>query len=56
LTLQSRQKRWDLTLPAGFKVTTNDRVFNDEGAQIAEFDVHARGRIGTTEFDWFQLP
>ena len=39
-------------LPAGFKVTTNDRVFNDEGVQIAEFDVHARGRVGTTEFDW----
>lgn len=39
-------------LPAGFKVTTNDCIFNDEGVQIAEFDVHARGRIGTTEFDW----
>jgi Restriction endonuclease len=39
-------------LPAGFKVTTNDRVFNDEGVQIAEFDVHARGHIGTTDFDW----
>jgi restriction endonuclease len=39
-------------LPAGFTVTTNDRVYNDEGVQIAEFDVQARGRIGTTDFAW----
>lgn len=39
-------------LPAGFKVATNDRVYNDDGVQIAEFDVHAIGKIGTTEFRW----
>jgi hypothetical protein len=39
-------------LPAGFSVTTNDRVYNDEGVHIAEFDVQARGRIGTTDFAW----
>src|SRR5262249_24064648 len=39
-------------LAGGFKVTTNDRVFNDEGVQIAEFDVRVQGRIGTTDFDW----
>ncbi|GAB4508017.1 MAG: hypothetical protein Tsb0026_05720 [Sulfuricaulis sp.] len=38
-------------LPEGFSVTTNDRVFND-GVQIAEFDVQARGKIGTTDFAW----
>lgn len=39
-------------LPEGFTVTTNERVFNEEGIQIAEFDVEARGRIGTTDFAW----
>lgn len=39
-------------LPQGFVVTTNDRVYNDEGVQIAEFDIHAKGKIGTTEFKW----
>lgn len=39
-------------LPAGFSVTTNDRVYNDEGDQIAEFDVQVRGHIGTTDFSW----
>lgn len=39
-------------VPAGFNVTTNDRVFNDEGTQIAEFDVLVQGKIGTSEFRW----
>lgn len=39
-------------VPEGFSVTTNDRVFNDEGIQIAEFDVLVQGRIGTSEFQW----
>ena len=39
-------------LPAAFEVTTNDRVYNDDGVQIAEFDVHVIGKIGTTEFRW----
>jgi Restriction endonuclease len=39
-------------VPEGFKVTTNDRVFNDDGVQIAEFDVLVQGKIGTTEFQW----
>jgi hypothetical protein len=29
-------------LPQGFTVSTNQRVFNDDGIQIAEFDVDAR--------------
>lgn len=39
-------------LPTGFKVTTNERVFNDEGIQIAEFDIEIRGKVGTTEIAW----
>jgi len=39
-------------LPFGFEVKTNERVFNYDGIQIAEFDVEARGRVGTTNFAW----
>lgn len=39
-------------LPEGFDVKTNERVFNDEGVQIAEFDIEIRGRIGSTDFAW----
>jgi hypothetical protein len=38
-------------LPAEFKFATNDRVYNDDGVQIAEFDVHIMGKIGTTASD-----
>ena len=27
-------------------------VFNDEGVQIAEFDVEVRGKVGTTNIAW----
>jgi hypothetical protein len=39
-------------IPQGFKVTTNDRVLNEEGIQVAEFDVLVQGAIGTGEFQW----
>ena len=39
-------------VPEGFSVTANDRVFNEDGVQIAEFDVLVQGRVGTTEFQW----
>ncbi len=39
-------------LPGGFKVTTNERIFNDEGIQIAEFDIEIRGKVGSTEIAW----
>ncbi len=39
-------------VPEGFKVTTNDRVFNDDGVQVAEFDVLVEGKVGTTDFQW----
>lgn len=39
-------------VPQGFDVKTNQRVYNDEGIQIAEFDVEVRGKIGTTAIAW----
>ena len=39
-------------IPQGFTVTTNDRVVNDEGVQVAEFDVIVQGKIGTGEIKW----
>jgi hypothetical protein len=38
--------------PHGLKVSTNERVFNDEGVQIAEFDVEVSGKFGSTEIRW----
>ena len=42
----------DTLLPPGFDVKSNERVFNDEGTQIAEFDVQIRGKVGTTTIAW----
>ena len=42
----------ELLLPTGFKVTSNERIYNDEGIQIAEFDVEVRGKLGTTDIAW----
>ena len=39
-------------LPPGFQVKSNERVFNDEGVQIAEFDIEIRGKVGTTTIAW----
>jgi hypothetical protein len=39
-------------LPEGFGVVTNQRIYNDDGIQIAEFDVEIRGRLGTTDLAW----
>ncbi len=39
-------------LPHGFDVKTNNRVFNDEGVQIAEFDIEVRGKVGSTDITW----
>lgn len=39
-------------LPEGFAVVTNQRIYNDDGLQIAEFDVEIRGRLGTTDLSW----
>lgn len=39
-------------LPEGYDVKTNKRIYNDDGMQIAEFDVEIRGRLGTTDIAW----
>jgi len=39
-------------LPEGYEVKTNKRIYNDDGIQIAEFDVEIRGKLGTTEIAW----
>lgn len=39
-------------LPRGFVVKSNERVFNDEGIQIAEFDIEVNGKVGTTTIFW----
>ena len=39
-------------LPQGFDVKANTRMYNNAGAQIAEFDVEIRGRLGSTDIAW----
>lgn len=41
-----------LLLPQGFEVKPNARVFNEEGVQIAEFDIEIRGKLGSTDIAW----
>ncbi|MGB4248956.1 MAG: restriction endonuclease [Pseudohongiellaceae bacterium] len=42
----------ELLLPQGFQVRTNKCIFNDEGVQIAEFDIEIEGKAGTTDLRW----
>lgn len=39
-------------LPENFTIISNEMVFNDEGTQIAEFDIEISGKLGTTEINW----
>lgn len=39
-------------LPPSFDVKCNTRVLNDEGVQIAEFDIEVNGKVGTTTICW----
>jgi ribosomal protein S28E/S33 len=41
-----------ILVPHGITVTPNEKVFNDDGVQIAEFDIEIEGKIGTTKFKW----
>ncbi len=34
-------------LPLGFEVNSNSKIFNDEGVQIAEFDIEISGILGS---------
>jgi len=36
----------------GLEITTNKKTYDDDGNQIAEFDIEVRGRIGTTVIAW----
>lgn len=39
-------------LPQGYEVRANERVYNEEGVQVAELDVEVRGKIGSTNITW----
>ena len=39
-------------LPPGFTAATNERVLDDDGAQIAELDIEVRGKLGSTSIAW----
>ena len=39
-------------LPHGFEVKTNEKVYDADGVQIAEFDIEIRGKVGSTNFTW----
>ncbi|KAA3646578.1 MAG: hypothetical protein DWQ07_10245 [Chloroflexi bacterium] len=41
-----------ILLQKGFDVETRKRVFNDDGTQIAEFDVIVSGKLGSTQIEW----
>jgi hypothetical protein len=41
-----------LLLPSGFTVKSNNRVYNQDGVQVAEFDLEIRGTLGSTEIAW----
>ena len=41
-----------LLLPRGFDVKKNTRVYNDNGVQIAEFDIEIRSKLGSGEIAW----
>lgn len=38
--------------PEGFTIEKNDKVFDDDGHQIAEFDIIVRGSFGSTSMNW----
>jgi hypothetical protein len=41
-----------ILLPHGISVKPNEKVFNDDGVQIAELDIEIEGKVGTTNFKW----
>ena len=42
----------ELLVPEGFVVSSNEKIFNDDGVQIAEFDIEVRGKVGSTTIVW----
>lgn len=41
-----------MLLGTGFAVTPNHKVFDQDGNQMAEFDVQISGQVGSTSFKW----
>jgi hypothetical protein len=39
-------------LPDNCIVKSNEKVYNDDGIQLAEFDIEIKGKLGTTEINW----
>ncbi|MGZ8159222.1 MAG: hypothetical protein ACXWT1_05915 [Methylobacter sp.] len=39
-------------LPAGFEVKANKCIYNDQGVQIAEFDIEINGKTGSKSITW----
>jgi hypothetical protein len=39
-------------LPEGFTVSSSERVFDDSGVQIAEFDIEITGSLGSASIKW----
>lgn len=42
----------DILLPKGFTVAVREKIFNDDGIQIAELDVLVSGKLGSTQLEW----
>lgn len=41
-----------ILLPQNISISPNEKVYNDDGVQIAEFDIEIEGKVGTTKFKW----
>lgn len=41
-----------ILLPHDITISANEKVFNDEGIQIAEFDIEIEGKVGSTHLKW----
>ncbi len=41
-----------ILLPHNISISPNEKVYNDDGVQIAEFDIEIEGKVGTTKFKW----
>jgi hypothetical protein len=39
-------------LPRGFNVSVNKKLYDDNGAHLAEFDIEVAGRLGSTDIRW----
>lgn len=39
-------------LPRGFQVAVNKKLYDDNGCQLAEFDIEVTGRLGSADIAW----